>query len=62
MGLAGPTKTELETAIRSKLRMNYLYNLEWVDEPTHRLSKFNILLEFPRADGHPELAVVAIEH
>lgn len=61
-GLAELTKTELEMAIRSKLRMNYLYNLEWVEEPTHRLSKFNILLEFPRAGGHPERVVVALEY
>lgn len=34
-GLAGKTKPELEAAIREKLRMSYLYNLEWVDAPTH---------------------------
>lgn len=61
-GLAELTKAELETAIRSKLRMNYLYNLEWVEAPTHQLSKFNILLEFPRAEGHPERVVVALEY
>lgn len=61
-GLAELTKTELEMAIHSKLRMNYLYNLEWVEEPTHRLSKFNIMLEFPRASGHPERVVVALEY
>lgn len=61
-GLAELTKTELEMAIRSKLRMNYLYNLEWVEEPTHQLSKFNIMREFPRAGGHPERVVVALEY
>lgn len=61
-GLADLTKTELEAAIRSKLRMNYLYNLEWVDTPTYQLSKFNILLEFPRNGGHPERVVVALEY
>ena len=61
-GLADLTKAELESAIRSKLRMNYLYNLEWVEEPTHRISKFNILLEFPRSGGHPERVVVALEY
>lgn len=61
-GLAELTKAELETAIRSKLRMNYLYNLEWVSQPTHQLSKFNILLEFPRVGGHPERVVVALEY
>lgn len=61
-GLAELTKAELETAIRSKLRMNYLYNLEWVSQPTHQLSKFNILLEFPRVGGHPESIVVALEY
>ena len=61
-GLDGLTKTELEAAIRGKLRMNYLYNLEWVNAPTHQLSKFNILLEFPRAGGHPERVVVALEY
>lgn len=61
-GLAELTKAELEAAIRSKLRMNYLYNLDWVSEPTHQLSKFNILLEFPRIGGHPERVVVALEY
>ena len=61
-GLAELTKAELETAIRSSLRMNYLYNLEWVSQPTHQLSKFNILLEFPRVGGHPERVVVALEY
>ena len=59
-GLADLTKAELVAAIREKLRMNYLYNMEWVDEPTHQLSKFNIMLEFPRQDGHPERMVVAL--
>jgi hypothetical protein len=61
-GLAGLTKAELEAAIRTKLRMNYLYNLEWVSQPTYQLSKFNILLEFPRVGGHPERVVVALEY
>ncbi len=61
-GLAALTKTELEAAIREKLRMSYLYNMEWVDEATHQLSKFNIMLEFPRQDGHPERMVVALEY
>jgi hypothetical protein len=56
------TKPELEAAIREKLRMSYLYNMEWVDEPTHQLSKFNIMLEFPRSNGHPERMVVALEY
>lgn len=61
-GLADLTKVELEAAIRDKLRMSYLYNMEWVDEPTHQLSKFNIMLEFPRQDGHPERMVAALEY
>lgn len=61
-GLADLPKAELEVAIRAKLRMSYLYNMEWVDEPTHQLSKFNVMLEFPRADGHPERMVVAFEY
>lgn len=61
-GLTDLTKTELEVAIREKLRRSYLYNMEWVDEPTHQLSKFNIMLEFPRPDGHPERMVVALEY
>ena len=61
-GLAELTKVELEAAIREKLRMSYLYNLEWVDQPTHQLSKFNIMLEFPRLDGYPERMVAAFEY
>jgi len=61
-GLDGLTKAELEAAIREKLRMNYLYNMEWVDEDTHRLSKFNIMLEFPRQGGPPERTVVVLEY
>ncbi|NRO99368.1 hypothetical protein GWC77_26145 [Paraburkholderia sp. NMBU_R16] len=61
-GLADLTKAELEAAIREKLRMSYLYNMEWVDEPTHQLSKFNIMLEFPRRDGYPERVVAALEY
>ncbi|WP_017518790.1 hypothetical protein ACQCLI_09370 [Pseudomonas nitroreducens] len=61
-GLADLSKVELEAAIRSKLRMNYLYNLEWVETPTYQLSKFNILLEFSRASGYPERVTVALEY
>ncbi len=61
-GLAALTRAELEAAIREKLRMSYLYNMEWVNESTHQLSKFNIMLEFPRPDGHPERMVVALEY
>lgn len=61
-GIEGLSKTGLETAIREKLRMSYLYNMEWVDEETHRLSKFNIMLEFPRQDGPPERMVVVLEY
>lgn len=61
-GLDGLTKTELEAAIREKLRMSYLYNMEWVDKDTHRLSKFNIMLEFPREDGPSERMVVVLEY
>jgi hypothetical protein len=61
-GLAGKTKPELEAAIREKLRMSYLYNLEWVDAPTHQLSKFNVMLEFSRPQGHPERMVAALEY
>lgn len=61
-GLADLTKAELEAAIREKVRMSYLYNMEWVDEPTHQLSKFNIMLEFPRAGGYPERMVVSLEY
>ena len=61
-GIAELTKCELEDAIRAKLRTNYLYNMEWVDEPTHQLSKFNIMLEFPRAAGFPERLLVSLEY
>ena len=55
-GIANLSKAELEEAIRKKLRTNYLYNMEWVDEPTHQLSKFNIMLEFPMGRGLPRAA------
>jgi hypothetical protein len=61
-GLVDLTKAELEAAIREKLRMSYLYNLEWRDEPTYQLSKFNIMLEFTRPVGYPERMVVALEY
>jgi hypothetical protein len=61
-GIAELTKTELGEVIRKKLRTNYLYNMEWVDKPTHQISKFNIMLEFPRAGGFPERTMVALEY
>ena len=61
-GVAELTKAELEEAIRRKLRSNYLYNMEWIDEPTHQLSKFNIMLEFPREGGFPERLLVSLEY
>ncbi|WP_186176936.1 hypothetical protein [Burkholderia gladioli] len=61
-GLADLTKAELEAAIRGKLRMSYLYNMEWIDKTTYQLSKFNIMLEFPREDGYPERMVVSLEY
>jgi len=61
-GIADLTKAELEETIRKKLRSNYLYNLEWVDEPTHQVSKFNIMLEFPRVGESPERLLVSLEY
>jgi hypothetical protein len=61
-GIDELTKAELEEAIRNRLRTNYLYNLEWADELTHQISKFNIMLEFPRTGGFPERLVVALEY
>jgi hypothetical protein len=61
-GIADLTKAELEEVIRKKLRSNYIYNMEWVDEPTHQLSKFNIMLEFPRIEGSPERLLVSLEY
>ncbi|PVV16170.1 MAG: hypothetical protein B6D72_01145 [gamma proteobacterium symbiont of Ctena orbiculata] len=61
-GLADLTKAELETAIREKLRMSYLYNMAWVDEPTYQLSKFNLMLEFTRPIGYPERMMVSLEY
>lgn len=61
-GIAELTKVELEDAIRARLRSNYLYNMEWVDEVTHQLSKFNIMLEFPRAGGLGERLLVSLEY
>jgi len=61
-GIQDLTKSELEAAIREKMRMSYLYNMEWVNEATHRLSKFNIMLEFARANGPPERMLVALNY
>ncbi len=61
-GVAKLPKAELEEAIRRKLRSNYLYNMEWIDERTHQLSKFNIMLEFPRVGGFPERLLVSLEY
>lgn len=60
-GLDGLTKAELEAAIREKLGMSYLYNMDWVDEDKHRLRKFNIMLELSRQDGPPKRMVVVLE-
>jgi hypothetical protein len=61
-GLDTLSKAQLEAAIREKLRMSYIYNMEWVDADTHRLSKFNIMLEFPRKNGPPERMVTVLEY
>lgn len=67
-GLSHLTKTELEAAIRAKMRSNYLYNLDWRDVPAtsasagYKGSFFNILLEFPREAGEPERMTVALEY
>ena len=42
--------------------MSYLYNLEWVDEPTRQLNRFNVMLEFLRPGGRPERMVAALEY
>lgn len=61
------TRSELEAAIRFKMRSNYLYSLDWRDVPEtaesagYRGSYFNIMLEFPREDGEPERVTVALE-
>lgn len=66
--LAHLTKGQLEEAIRSKLRSNYLYSLDWRDEPAtpdstaYSGSFFNIMLEFPREAGEPERVTVALEY
>lgn len=66
-GLGNMTKSELEEAIRFKMRSNYLYSLDWRDVPGttesagYRGSYFNIMLEFPRKYGEPERITVALE-
>ncbi|MBP5144129.1 hypothetical protein, partial [Pseudomonas chlororaphis] len=66
-GLGHMTKSELEEAIRFKMRSSYLYSLDWRDIPetaesaSYRGSYFNIMLEFPREDGEPERVTVALE-
>jgi hypothetical protein len=61
-GLAGLSKTELEIAIRKRLRSNYIYNLEWRDEADYKLSKLNIMLEFAREGGRAQRITVALAY
>lgn len=66
-GLVNITRSELEEAIRFKMRSNYLYSLDWRDVPGtaestgYKGSYFNIMLEFPREDREPERVTVALE-
>jgi hypothetical protein len=66
-GLTELSKNEMESAIRCKLRSNYLYSLDWRDVPPsadssgYKGSYFNIMLEFPREGGVPERVTVALE-
>jgi hypothetical protein len=43
------------------LRLKSLQSI-YIDEPTHQLSKFNIMLGFQRQIGHPERLVAALEY
>lgn len=61
-GLDQLTKAELARAIGAKMRSNYLYNLDWRDEPDYKGSFFNIMLEFPREKGYPERVTAALEY
>lgn len=61
-GLGRMTKAELEQAISAKMRSNYLYNIDWRDEPNYQGSFFNIMLEFARDDGYPERVTAALEY
>lgn len=61
-GLSELSRNELEQAIQSKLRSNYLYNIDWRDESDYQGSFFNIMLEFPREGGYPERLTAALEY
>ena len=67
-GLGHLTKAELEDAIFSKMRSNYLYSLDWRDVPAsngsagYKGSFFSIMLEFSREAGEPERVTVALEY
>lgn len=61
-GLVEISKSELERAIQSKIRSNYLYNLKWRSEPDFHGSFFNVMLEFSCVGREPERVTVALEY
>lgn len=61
-GLEQLSSTQIEAEIRKRLCMCDLFNLEFRVEPTYQVRKFNVMLEFPRTDGHPERVVAALEY
>jgi hypothetical protein len=61
-GLADVSRLDLEKAIQSQLRSNYLYNIDWRNESAYQGSFFNIMLEFLRQDGYPERVTAALEY
>lgn len=61
-GISHLSKSDLESAIRTKMRESYLYNLDWRNTSEYKASIFNVMLEFQPSKGYPERIMVALEY
>jgi hypothetical protein len=56
-GLEQVTSAELAALIRSKISASYIYNMSYDD--AHHVSKFNVIVELPRAEGGETIRLLA---
>ncbi len=60
-GIANISRDDLAEMVRANVAASYIYNLTYL--PEHRVIKFNVMLEVPRADGgYPTKLLVALEY
>ena len=60
LGFDESNKEKFEKEVYEKIRKNYIYNLDYLED--HNVYKFNICIEFRKNDGNMRKVTVAFKY